>query len=210
VLPDGCADLLFDLENTFTSADLVGPVSSAQRLTLLANTCRARLKGLQRPDPVVREALRQWSRQELTELPTVSVLTRDLGLSERAFERRFPIVAFWKKLDLPATTQAPDPAAADGRLAFVIFAATGVEIMYQTAASVRDDLLESASEKEAIRQEPQQTTLFVEVERLADIESRLHGERLIMPRRKTFYGTTEVAYLDPAGNVVIFAEHTAS
>jgi AraC-like DNA-binding protein len=148
VLPDGCADLLFDLENTFTSADLVGPMSSAQvfglsgkvellgarlrpgsagafsgipadrlldstlplgelpqlriniaqvaaqpdvasRLKLLIKACRARLAAVQQPDPVVGHALVRWARPEQGELPRISVLTRDLGLSERAFERRF-------------------------------------------------------------------------------------------------------------------------
>jgi transcriptional regulator GlxA family with amidase domain len=43
---------------------------------------------LAQPDPLVRHALRQWSAAERA-LPAVSVLTRDIGLSERTFERRF-------------------------------------------------------------------------------------------------------------------------
>ena len=121
-----------------------------------------------------------------------------------------PVVAFWKKLDLAVATAVPDETAGDGRLGFVILASQGVEIMYQTVASVRDDLLKSASVKEAFRPTPQQITLFVEVERLAEIESKLQGERLIMPRRTTFYGTTEVGYADPAGNIVVFAEHSTA
>jgi hypothetical protein len=31
-----------------------------------------------------------------------------------------------------------------------------------------------------------------------------------MPRRTTFYGSTEVGYADPAGNIVVFAEHHAT
>jgi AraC-like DNA-binding protein len=153
VLPDGCADLLFDLEGTRriggTPADLVGPMSGAQkfelhgaidllgvrlrpgaigtfggipadrlldttapisdlppslrvnvaeladpanlpaRVQLLADSCRARLATLGQPDSVVRQALAAWASAERSEFPTVSVLTRDIGLSERAFERRF-------------------------------------------------------------------------------------------------------------------------
>ncbi len=122
-------------------------------------------------------------------------------------DRIEPVVAFWKKLGMSVATEVPDQAAGDGRLGFVILALQGVEIMYQTVASVRDDLLKSASVKEAFRSGPQQTTLFVEVDRLAEIESKLQGERLIMPRRTTFYGTTEVGYADPAGNIIVFAEH---
>lgn len=148
VLPDGCADLLFDLEHTFTAAELVGPMSHARvfglsgkvellgvrlrpgvigtfsgipanrlldtalplaelpqlrisvaelaektqlpaRLELLSHCCRTRLAALRQPDPVVRHALTQWAHAEQVALPAISVLTRDLGLSERAFERRF-------------------------------------------------------------------------------------------------------------------------
>lgn len=122
-------------------------------------------------------------------------------------DRIEPVLPFWKKVGLTPTTEVPDGNATDGRLAFVILQAAGVEIMYQTAASVRDDLVKSASAKDAFRATPQQTTLFVEVSTLSDVESRLQGETVVMPRRKTFYGSTETGYTDPAGNIIVFAEH---
>jgi len=122
-------------------------------------------------------------------------------------DRIEPIIPFWSKLGVTPSTEVPDGIANDGRLAFVILAAEGIEIMYQTTSSFREDLLKSASVKEAFRPEPQQTTLFVEVSQLSEIESKLSDERLIMPRRTTFYGSTEVAYTDPAGNIIVFAEH---
>jgi hypothetical protein len=125
-------------------------------------------------------------------------------------ERIEPVIPFWKKLGVTPTTEVPDGTANDGRLAFVILAAEGFEIMYQTTDSIKEDLLKSASVKEAFRTDLQQTTLFVEVSQLSDIESKLWGERLIMPRRTTFYGSTEVGYADPAGNIVVFAEHPAT
>ena len=125
-------------------------------------------------------------------------------------ERIEPVIPFWKKLGVTATTEVPDGSADDGRLAFVILAADGIEIMYQTADSLKEDLLKSASVKDAFRTDLQQTTLFVEVSQLSDVENKLRGERLIMPRRTTFYGSTEVGYADPAGNIVVFAEHQAT
>src|SRR5262245_27432364 len=103
-------------------------------------------------------------------------------------DRIEPVVPFWKKLGLAVATEVPDESAGDGRLAFVIFAAEGVELMYQTAASVKADLVKSASVKEAFRPGAQQTTLYVNVKDLAQIESTLGEERRVMPRRKTFYG----------------------
>jgi hypothetical protein len=82
--------------------------------------------------------------------------------------------------------------------------------MYQTSASVAAYLLKSMPVKDAFRAEPQQVTIYIEVRQLADVANRLRGERLIMPQRTTFYGATELGYADPAGNVVIFAEHAAA
>ena len=122
-------------------------------------------------------------------------------------DRIEPVIAFWKKLGVTPTTEVPDGTTQDGRLAFVILKAEGIEIMYQTVDSIKEDLVKSASIKEAFRTEPQQATLFIEVSELAEIQRQLQGERLIMPRRTTFYGSTEVGYTDPAGNIVVFAEH---
>jgi len=121
-------------------------------------------------------------------------------------DRIEPVLLFWRKLGVIPTTEVPDGTANDGRLAFVILAVEGIELMYQTIDSIKDDLVKSASVKEAFRVDPQQTIVFVEVSQLAEIESQLQGERLVMPRRKTFYGSTEVGYADPAGNIIVFAE----
>jgi AraC-like DNA-binding protein len=152
VLPDGCADLLFDLESARhaggSPAELVGPMSQASvydmrgaidllgvrlrpgvvnafmgipadrlldstaplaevpaslRLSVpalsevpeaaiarLITACRKRVADLRSPDLLIKHALAQWSRAEHG-MPAVSVLARDIGLSERAFERRFAV-----------------------------------------------------------------------------------------------------------------------
>ena len=146
VLPDGCTDVLFDLEGArgsgAASADLIGPMSTAQVVELrgtvdllgirlrpgataalsgmrademldavvpvsigvsaaqlaesgnaahgvLVAALRRKVATLDQPDPLVRHALLRWARAEAADFPSVSILTRDLGLSERAFERRF-------------------------------------------------------------------------------------------------------------------------
>jgi len=151
VLPDGCADLLFDLQTTRQSggmpAELVGPMSRASLYEMrgtvdllgvrlrpgvvnaftgipadrmlddgvplaelpaslrpsvvalseeplaagvarLVGACRKRVADLDPPDRVIRHALAQWSCAEQS-MPVVSVLAREIGLSERGFERRF-------------------------------------------------------------------------------------------------------------------------
>ena len=69
-------------------AQLADVTSFSEGVALLTDVCRARVATLQPPDPLVRHALHQWF-DAARPLPTVSVLTRDVGLSERAFERRF-------------------------------------------------------------------------------------------------------------------------
>jgi hypothetical protein len=125
-------------------------------------------------------------------------------------ERIEPVLPFWRKLGIEPGVQVPDEAAKDGRLAFVVLGTEGLEVMYQTVASIAGDTVASAADKKAFRLEPQQATLYIEVGSLAQVESMLAGERLIMPRRKTFYGATEIGYADPAGNIVIFSEHGAT
>jgi AraC-like DNA-binding protein len=153
VLPDGCADLLFDL-SAGGAIELVGPMSTAQvvdlsgsvdmlgvrlrpgavttfggvhagelldvvvpfslhvsaaqvmeaglpsggrcsedpfqaQLRLVVDALRAHVGALDEPDRVIRHALGRWIRAEAPDFPSVSILTRDVGLSERAFERRF-------------------------------------------------------------------------------------------------------------------------
>ena len=122
-------------------------------------------------------------------------------------DRIEPVLPFWSKLGVEAGVKVPDASAKDGRLGFAIFAAEGIEVMYQTAASIAGDTIASASDKKAFRTEPQQATLYIQVTDLAQVERKLKGERLIMPKRKTFYGATEVGYADPAGNIVLFSEH---
>ncbi len=120
-------------------------------------------------------------------------------------ERIEPVLAFWAKLDVRPTVEVPD-AAAPGRLGFVILNGDGIEVMYQTRASVRADMLEKATAKAAFVDSVQQSTLFIEVRQLAEVEQRLVGESLFMPRRKTFYGMAEAGYTEPAGNLIVFAE----
>ena len=125
-------------------------------------------------------------------------------------ERIEPVLSFWKKLGITPGVQVPDESAKDGRLAFAILAAEGIEVMYQTVVSITGDTVASASDKTAFRMEPQQATLYIEVADLAQVQSQLEGERLVMPKRKTFYGASEQGYADPAGNIVIFSEHGES
>jgi hypothetical protein len=61
---------------------------------------------------------------------------------------------------------------------------------------------------EAARQGP--SFLFVEVPDIDAIAAALDGENIVMPRRKTFYGATEIGYHEPGGHYVTFAQFAAA
>lgn len=86
------------------------------------------------------------------------------------------------------------------KLGFVILNKDDIEIMYQSRASVAKDVPAFATRSLG------QTNLFLEVTDLAVTERALQGMKLVLSKRKTFYGATEIGVQDPAGNVFIFAE----
>lgn len=111
-------------------------------------------------------------------------------------ERQLP---FWtERLGFAKTVEVPH----ENTLGFVILVRDAVEIMLQTHASVAADV-------PALTGETAHVPLFIEVDDIDEIERRLDDVTKVFPRRKTFYGATEVAVRDPAGNIVTFAQFAA-
>lgn len=108
-----------------------------------------------------------------------------------------PVLDFWvKRLGFTKTTEVPH----EGRLGFVILEKDGIEVMYQTKASVAADIAPLASSP------MKGTFLFFQVDDLDAIEKALMGITPIVPRRTTFYGAEELIVREPAGNAVTFAQ----
>ena len=112
-------------------------------------------------------------------------------------ERIEPALPFWvDRLGFTKVAEVPHEDA----LGFVILVKDGVELMYQTRASVAADI-------PPLGQTPMGGTfLFIEVEDVDAVERALDGIEPVVPRRKTFYGADEVVVREPCGNVVIFAQ----
>ena len=109
-----------------------------------------------------------------------------------------PALKFWvERLGFTKTVEVPH---GDG-LGFVILVQDGVELMYQTRASVKDDMPSVAREMKG-----RSVVLFFEVADLAAIEKALKGVEVVVPRRQTFYGMDEIGVREPGGNIVIFAQ----
>ena len=109
-----------------------------------------------------------------------------------------PSLPFWQeRLGLERPVEVPD----GDRLGFVILTNGAIEIMYQTSALLARD---SAAYRAAFNKD--KTFLFVEVADIDALASALHGFEIVMPRRETFYGSTEIGYREPGGHFVTFAQ----
>ena len=108
-----------------------------------------------------------------------------------------PCVEFWSRVGLEKTLEVPH----GDHLGFVILASDSIELMYQSRASVADDM-------PALATDTYRTSLFVEVESLDQTLEAMQGIPHTVEERTTFYGAREFGVREPAGNLVVFAEFT--
>ena len=114
-----------------------------------------------------------------------------------------PCVKFWVEgFDFHTAAEVPD----GDKVAFAMLQKGNVELMYQSYASADKDVGTRISE--VVRKGP--TFLYVEVDNLDATISAVKGAEVVMPKRKTFYGSTEIGIKDPAGHYVTFAEFGAT
>ena len=112
-----------------------------------------------------------------------------------------PSLPFWtERLGFTRTVEVPE----GDRLGFVILVKDGVEVMYQTWASIEHDVPGVAA-----RERGHSTALFVEVSDVGAVERAMQGVEVVVPRRTTFYGMDEIGVREPGGHSIIFAQPTA-
>jgi len=109
-----------------------------------------------------------------------------------------PCLPFWQER---LGFARPVEVAHGDRLGFVILSNGAIEVMYQSADSVRAD---SPAHGAAFGND--KTFLFVEVDDIDALDATLQGFDIVMPRRETFYGSTEIGYREPGGHFVTFAQ----
>jgi uncharacterized glyoxalase superfamily protein PhnB len=109
-----------------------------------------------------------------------------------------PGIAFWvDRFGFKVTNQVPGP---DGKLIFASVEKDGIELMYQTRASVIEDQPDSAASLDG-----HSVALFITVNDLDEVERAVAGAPVVKARHETFYGSTEIYVREPAGNTVGFA-----
>jgi hypothetical protein len=109
-------------------------------------------------------------------------------------ERIEPCLAFWERLGFTRTVEVP----LEDALGFAMLERDGIEVMYQSRASVAADV-------PALAEDGSRSVLYLEVEELDGLLAALDPASIVVPRRKTFYGADEVFVRAPCGTVVGFA-----
>jgi uncharacterized glyoxalase superfamily protein PhnB len=105
---------------------------------------------------------------------------------------------FWvDRFGFTVENQVPGP---DGQLIFASVKKDGLEVMYQTRASVIAESPEAAKELDG-----HSVALFITVNDMDAVERAIAGAPVVKPRHQTFYGSTEIYVREPGGNTVGFA-----
>ncbi|MFZ0979180.1 MAG: VOC family protein [Candidatus Acidiferrales bacterium] len=109
-----------------------------------------------------------------------------------------PCLRFWKeRLGFDVAIEVPE----GDKIGFVSLQKAGVELMYQTHASVEKD---SSFLAQGYAKGP--SFLYIEVD---DVIAATKGAAVVMPERKAFYGAREIGVKDPAGHILTFAQFGA-
>jgi hypothetical protein len=112
-------------------------------------------------------------------------------------ERIEPLLALWQnELGFEKLAEV----AHEGQLGFVLLARGQRQVMLQSRRSLADDL-------PAVAARAPSAVLYLDVESLDEALPDLKGLEVLAGPRTTFYGAREVFVLDPAGQVLGFAEH---
>ena len=110
-----------------------------------------------------------------------------------------PCLVFWtERFGFAITATVPGP---DGKITFAIVARNGIEVMYQTRASVLAEDPSAAKDLDG-----HSIAIFLTVASIDVVEQAVVGAPILKARHDTFYGSTEIYVLEPGGNTVGFAQ----
>lgn len=108
-----------------------------------------------------------------------------------------PCLPFWtERLGFEKVAQVPGP---DGKPQFAMLVRDGIEVMYQTWASLEAELGSGA------RTPGHSITLFIEVGDIDQVDKAMKGVARVVDRHTTFYGMDEFSVRDPSGTLITFA-----
>jgi uncharacterized glyoxalase superfamily protein PhnB len=106
-----------------------------------------------------------------------------------------PCIQFWtERIGFQKTIEVPE----GNKIGFVMLEKNGLELMYQSFASVDKD---NAAIGAAVRKGP--SFLYIEVADLDAVLAAIKGAEIVMPMRTTFYQSKEFGVKDPVGHYLI-------
>jgi uncharacterized glyoxalase superfamily protein PhnB len=112
-----------------------------------------------------------------------------------------PVLPFWvDQLGFSKAVEVPHGK----KLGFVSLQQGNTEVMYQTYASLAEDLPLLAETRKG------PTFLYIQVDNLDAVSTALKGAKVVQPERTAFYGMREVGYQEPGGHFVTFAQPVAA
>jgi hypothetical protein len=114
-----------------------------------------------------------------------------------------PSLAFFEALGFEKTMdvhEVPDDPATP--LGFCILTQGTQEVMLQTHASA----INEAGNMDPAHFTNAHSFLFMQSDDLDGVERALAGHVVLVPRRTTFYGATEIGWREPGGHVVVVAQ----
>jgi hypothetical protein len=118
-------------------------------------------------------------------------------------DRIEPLLPLWEALGFARAAEVPH----GDEMGFVILTRDGVEVMYQTFDSVRGDEAKALEGPRAIGA----AAVFIEVDDIEALAALIPSNTdIVVARRTTFYGSTEIVIRDGAGNVITFPQFSAS
>jgi len=111
-------------------------------------------------------------------------------------------IQFWtQRMGFTKTVEVPE----GDRLGFALLEKDGLELMYQSYASVEKD---NPATAEAVKKGP--AFLYIDVDDLERALAAVGNAEIVMPVRSTFYGSKEFGIKDPVGHYIIFAQQGAA
>jgi uncharacterized glyoxalase superfamily protein PhnB len=112
-----------------------------------------------------------------------------------------PVLPFWvDKLGFTKAVEVPH----GNKIGFVALQKGATEVMYQSYASVEEDMPLIAETRKG------PTFLYIEVDNLDAVVNALKGSKIVQPERTAFYGMREVGFQEPGGHYVTFAQPVAA
>lgn len=111
-------------------------------------------------------------------------------------------IEFWtQRMGFTKIVEVPEGE----KLGFAMLEKDGLELMYQSYASVEKDNPATAA---VVKQGP--TFLYIDVDDLSQALAAVGNAEVVMPVRTTFYGAREFGIKDPVGHHIIFAQQGAA